>query len=565
MVNLHSNKFNFFVPLNIEKGKDSKGGDLVKIKGIASSSSAKDSDGETLIPSGFDFAPLLKTGFLNWNHQATKSAKAICGEPTAAKVINGGKDFYIEGVLYPNAQGKEVADLAYTLEQYSLTRRLGFSIEGQVVEKDPLNPKRITKARITGVAITQSPKNPNTLMSIIKGETDELYVNDEDVEETEEEKKKRLKKEGTTEKAIDTVAIGPATKESVEHKKKPIVGDFLNKSDIYIQINDRYNTDIVKAKEVYNFVLAVNQKLFNNMATITSEVLLKSFDILDGIAKGDEENDFKKKGIDEDVEEKDIDVEDEDLEEDKEVEESENEDFEDDNDEIEETEEEKKIAKGIAKGLISSGMDKEEVIKAMVSSGVSKKLAETSHASCIKEAEALKENGGEVTAAKVPIVKSEEEELGKTEDSFTDLFKGLQDDLGDKFSAVGEILKAIVDDNSSLKESVETLQKSLTDAEQEISTIKSTPNPRKSITTARQVERFEKGEEDGSEVYNISDRRDIARLSDRLFGEVQLMKSNGRQDMQLEKAVSDLEISKSTDYEALIPRLKAMNISLIQE
>ena len=104
----NSNKFNFFVPLDLEKGSDGKGGTLIKIKGIASSE-AEDSDGETLIPAGFDFGPLLKSGFLNWNHQAGKSAKAICGEPTSAKIINNGKDFYIEGFLYPNAQGKEVA------------------------------------------------------------------------------------------------------------------------------------------------------------------------------------------------------------------------------------------------------------------------------------------------------------------------------------------------------------------------------------------------------------------------------------------------------------------------
>ena len=66
---------------------------------------------------------------------------------------------------------------------------MGFSIEGQAIERDVLNPKRVLKARITGVAITQCPKNPNTLMNIIKGE----YA-DEFVEGQEEENEKQVDK-----------------------------------------------------------------------------------------------------------------------------------------------------------------------------------------------------------------------------------------------------------------------------------------------------------------------------------------------------------------------------------
>lgn len=162
-------EFSFFIPATFEKGKGKN--ELMRIKGIASSL-AEDTDGETLDPAGFDLTPLLTKGFFNWDHQAKKTASAIIGEPDFAKIVNNGKQLYVEGFLYADSsEAQATYDLAVVLEKNSPTRRLGFSIEGQVIEKDPLNPKWIKKARITSIAITPMPKNPNTLLQVMKGET----------------------------------------------------------------------------------------------------------------------------------------------------------------------------------------------------------------------------------------------------------------------------------------------------------------------------------------------------------------------------------------------------------
>ena len=63
-----------------------------------------------------DLIQFRSTGFFNFNHQGSKTSSAICGEPTLAKAINGGKDYYIEGFLYPNKEGQSIADLADTLK-----------------------------------------------------------------------------------------------------------------------------------------------------------------------------------------------------------------------------------------------------------------------------------------------------------------------------------------------------------------------------------------------------------------------------------------------------------------
>lgn len=182
-------EFNFFIPATFEKGKSDK--ELMRIKGIASSV-AEDSDGETLHPSGFELDYLLTKGFFNWDHQSKKTAAAIIGEPDFAKIVNNGKQLYVEGYLYADSEeAKATYKLAQVLEKNSKTRRLGFSIEGQVIERgcgpqylddkntilnpsfDPVLWAIVKRARITSIAITPMPKNPNTLLEVMKGQVAE--------------------------------------------------------------------------------------------------------------------------------------------------------------------------------------------------------------------------------------------------------------------------------------------------------------------------------------------------------------------------------------------------------
>ena len=65
------------------------------------------------------------------------------------------------------------------------------SIEGKALERDPMNPKRITKALITGLAITPTPVNANTSLDLVKGIQKDDYVDlkfEEEIEFTEVEK-----------------------------------------------------------------------------------------------------------------------------------------------------------------------------------------------------------------------------------------------------------------------------------------------------------------------------------------------------------------------------------------
>lgn len=165
--------FNFWMPLDIQKSGKGDDEEWV-IKGIASTED-KDFEGETLIPNGYNLDYLMKSGFLNWEHGTKERPSAVVGEPTKARIQNN--SLYVEGILYKGSEtAKEIWDLANVLEKSGAKRRLGFSIEGKAVERDPANKKRITKANITGIAITANPINNNTLLDIVKGNYKEAYV-----------------------------------------------------------------------------------------------------------------------------------------------------------------------------------------------------------------------------------------------------------------------------------------------------------------------------------------------------------------------------------------------------
>ena len=232
---MNENRFLFFSDgLSIEKAKDKEGNEVMRLGGIASTMD-KDADGEYLDPNGFDVSYLKTKGVVNWHHGSKTNPDAIIGEPSKVELTE--KGLYIEADIYPGSKmGRSVYALAQTLQKNSKTRRLGFSIEGKALERNPLDNSRITKAAITGVAITHMPKNPNTFANVIKGH----LVEDEDDEEEED----------TEEKACDTSSASPLMKEHVDGENKK-----LTKGVVFDRIFSEFtDIDINKARKVYSLI-----------------------------------------------------------------------------------------------------------------------------------------------------------------------------------------------------------------------------------------------------------------------------------------------------------------------
>lgn len=157
---MENNSFNFIVPAEITKSED---GDW-KIRGLASTETV-DQQGETIIQKGIDLSPIdQRRGIINFDHQ--KGPENTIGLLDGYKQSDNG--LFIEGRLFKNhSRAKAVREIMSSLGK-SDRGRVGLSVEGQVLERDPKNPKVIKKCRINAVAVTLNPVNQSTYADLVK-------------------------------------------------------------------------------------------------------------------------------------------------------------------------------------------------------------------------------------------------------------------------------------------------------------------------------------------------------------------------------------------------------------
>ena len=158
--------FSTFVPFDIlEKGNEEKAEPMTaRIGGIISTES-QDQQGEIIDQAGVDWNYFLKHGWFNYEHK--QGPENILGHPElVAETDHEGKTATrVEGVLYLHkAKAKEVWETAMAMKKAGVKRKLGFSVEGQVIQR---NQKQIKKARVLNVAITAHPVNPDARLEVL--------------------------------------------------------------------------------------------------------------------------------------------------------------------------------------------------------------------------------------------------------------------------------------------------------------------------------------------------------------------------------------------------------------
>ncbi len=135
-----------------------------KIAGVISTDEV-DLQGERVLQKGLDFSYFLKKGVFNYEHQS--GASNLLGYPTKVTQRRGYTE--VEGVLLlDKPKARDIFETASAMRKAGGHRTLGFSVEGQVVERDPENPKIVTKAKVINCAITSNPINPDTSLELIK-------------------------------------------------------------------------------------------------------------------------------------------------------------------------------------------------------------------------------------------------------------------------------------------------------------------------------------------------------------------------------------------------------------
>jgi hypothetical protein len=155
-----SNLFNFYVEADVDLKKSQDEGEWY-ISGYASTPD-EDRQGESLIQKGLDISDFLDHGYFNFDHDNSH----ILGYPTENTHVDD-KGLWVEGKLLKGVPiAERMWSLALALKKSNAPRKLGFSVEGKVLERDG---QRITKAKIYNVAITPNPVNTNaTWEAVVK-------------------------------------------------------------------------------------------------------------------------------------------------------------------------------------------------------------------------------------------------------------------------------------------------------------------------------------------------------------------------------------------------------------
>ena len=163
--------FAVWSPFDIVKSRDVNGGDgepmTGKIGGIVSSETL-DQQNEFLAQDGIDWTYFLNKGWFNYEHAA--GPENVLGHPeSVTPVTYRGKPAHkVEGVLYLHkARAREIYETAEAMKKAGGRRKLGFSVEGQVVERDQNDRRRITKAKVLNVAITAHPVHPDARLEVL--------------------------------------------------------------------------------------------------------------------------------------------------------------------------------------------------------------------------------------------------------------------------------------------------------------------------------------------------------------------------------------------------------------
>ena len=160
--------FQFDIEAELFEKKNSRGETETWVGGVCTTDH-QDQEEETLLQTGLDFGPFLDHGFLNDNHdKQTGGAVGIPQSASLRKLPDGHTGWYIEAKLLDNKRAEEIKDLARALEHSGDgKRKLGFSVEGSILERDPEDPSLVRRAVVREVAITRCPVNKHTTLTTL--------------------------------------------------------------------------------------------------------------------------------------------------------------------------------------------------------------------------------------------------------------------------------------------------------------------------------------------------------------------------------------------------------------
>ncbi len=152
------------------------------VEGVASCEES-DADAERLLQKGMDTRPLLATGYFNWDHKDHLGPAYLIGQPKEVLISPAsdykeqlgkslsGSAMYIRGELFQHPDkpiAKDVWDHMAAMRDLGIPRTLGWSVQGQILERDAYDRNIVVKSVCRQLAITHQPKQAYTYASLVK-------------------------------------------------------------------------------------------------------------------------------------------------------------------------------------------------------------------------------------------------------------------------------------------------------------------------------------------------------------------------------------------------------------
>jgi hypothetical protein len=157
--------FNFYTNEIIQKSETE---DYYEIEGLASTED-KDLQNEIIDQNGFDLS-LVKEGkgYINYDHGYGYEIKdqSRAGIINEAKITKDG--LYIKGKIWKN---HPEASIYLNELKHGPKNLVKFSVEGNVIERNPFDKNKVKRALVTAVALTRNPINANTYAKLVKSLT----------------------------------------------------------------------------------------------------------------------------------------------------------------------------------------------------------------------------------------------------------------------------------------------------------------------------------------------------------------------------------------------------------
>lgn len=153
--------FNVFLPFDkvFKSGDDDK---TYTVEGYASTADT-DLQGEQILPSGIDDSYLVDNGWIDFEHDINQ----VIGVPTKNTHVDQ-HGLFLEAKLFKNMpQVQDIMKLYHNIKDNEVDRNLGFSIEGNVLERDEDDESIVRQVQITGVAVTKNPANTHATWELV--------------------------------------------------------------------------------------------------------------------------------------------------------------------------------------------------------------------------------------------------------------------------------------------------------------------------------------------------------------------------------------------------------------